>query len=356
MIAVFTAYLGLPITINKKDNVMPHYVIVLFIALFSLQASAADYPNVRVATLQHGTVNWEMDVIHHHRLDEKNNFTLDVMPVGGKDSSAVALQSKAVDLMFSDWIWVNRQRFNNRMFGFSPVSAAAGGLYAQPDSAVRSLQDLHNQRVGIAGGSVDKSWLLLQAYSKQHLGRDLKEVIEPVFAAPPLLNKLMYDGKLALSLNFWHYSAKLKARGFKPIITVEEIIKGLGVETQVPLVGWVFAEGWRQNNPQLLGQFLTASQQARHILLTSDAEWQRIRPLMRVKNDEVFDALKQSYRAGVLRQFERTELDALDKLYRIMAKEGGAALTGGAEQLDLTLFWLPNPDGGVIQLDTGSAQ
>ncbi|MDO6515395.1 ABC transporter substrate-binding protein [Neptuniibacter sp. 2_MG-2023] len=335
---------------------MPHYLIVLLIAFIALKASAEDYPDVRVATLQHGTVNWEMDVIRHHHLDEKNNFTLAVMPVGGKDSSAVALQSKAVDLMFSDWIWVNRQRFNNRMFGFSPVSAAAGGLYAQPDSAVHSLSDLYSQRVGIAGGSVDKSWLLLQAYSKQYLGRDLKELIEPVFAAPPLLNKLMYDGKLALSLNFWHYSAKLKARGFKPIITVDEIIKGLGVDTQVPLVGWVFSEEWRKANQQLLGQFLIASQQARHILLTSDEEWQRIRPLMRVESDEVFLALKQSYREGVLRQFGLSELNALDSLYSIMAKEGGAALTGGAEQLDRTLFWLPDQNEGVIQLEAGGAK
>ncbi|WP_292951351.1 MULTISPECIES: ABC transporter substrate-binding protein [unclassified Neptuniibacter] len=332
---------------------MPNYLKVLLLGLFSIQAYANDYPNVRVATLQHGTVNWEMDVIRHHKLDKKYNFTLSVTPVGGKNASAVALQSKAVDIMFSDWIWVNRQRFSDRMYGFSPVSAAAGGLYAQPDAGVSSISDLSNHRVGIAGGAVDKSWLLLQAYTKQNLDRDLKELIQPVFAAPPLLNKLMYDRKLPLSLNFWHYSAKLKAKGFKQVISINEVIKGLGVETQVPLVGWVFSEAWRERNEELLGNFLKASQEAREILLKSDKEWTRIRSLTRAENEEIFQALKHEYRVGVLKGFGKTELDALDHLYSIMAGEGGAALTGGANQLDRTLFWLPDSNVGVTQLESG---
>ena len=332
---------------------MSNYLKVILIGLFSFQACANDYPTVRVATLQHGTVNWEMDVIRHHQLDKKYNFTLSVTPVGGKNAGAVALQSKAVDIMFSDWIWVNRQRFNDRMYGFSPVSAAAGGLYAQPDAGVNSISDLSNHRVGIAGGAVDKSWLLLQAYTKQNLDRDLKELIQPVFAAPPLLNKLMYDRKLPLSLNFWHYSAKLKAKGFKQVISINEVIKGLGVDTQVPLVGWVFSETWRERNEVLLGNFLKASQEAREILLKSDKEWTRIRSLIRAENEEIFQALKHEYRLGVLKGFSKTELDALDHLYSIMAGEGGAALTGGANELDRTLFWLPDSNVGVTQLESG---
>lgn len=316
-------------------------------------ALAESLPTVRVAVLKFGTVNWEMDVIRNHELDKKYGFSLEVTPVGGKNASAVSLQSNAVDIIYSDWVWVNRQRFNNRMFGFSPVSAAAGGLYAQPNSPVASIKDLNNHRLGIAGGPVDKSWLLLQAYSKQKLNRDLIESVEPVFAAPPLLNQLMYDDKLPLILNFWHYSARLKAKGFKKIISVKEMMTGLGVSQQAPLLGWVFTEAWRQDNSRLLGKFLQASQAAREIMLTSDNEWQRIRPLTRAEDDEVFDALKEGYRAGVQRQFAREELDALEKLYAIMAREGGEKLTGGAVTLDRSLFWLPDANEGVKQVDKG---
>lgn len=314
---------------------------------------AESLPPVRVAVLQFGTVNWEMDVIRHHALDKKYHFSLEVTPVAGKNASSVALQSDAVDLIYSDWVWVNRQRFNNRMFGFSPVSAATGGLYAQQESIFSSLIDIKNARLGVAGGAVDKSWLLLQAYSKQALGRDLLDVVEPVFAAPPLLNQLMYDAKLPLSLNFWHYSARLKAKGFKPIITVDEMIRGLGVKYQIPLLGWVFKDELIQQKGALLGNFLQASREARQILLASDAEWLRIRPLTRAEDEQIFIALKEGYRAGVQQRFGVNELDSLEKLYAIMAEEGGEKLTGGAIKLDRTLFWIPDAEKNIRQVDSG---
>jgi len=329
---------------------MAYIVNIVLISLLSLQAYAGEYPEVRVAVLQFGTVNWEIDVIRHHQLDKKYNFSLNVTPVGSKNASAVALQSRAVDVVFSDWVWVNRQRFNKRMYSFSPVSSAAGGLYAQAGSSLSSLNDLKGQRLGIAGGSVDKSWLLLQAYAKKEQGLDLKNTVQPVYVAPPLLNKLMDDKQLSLSLNFWHYSARLAAQGFKPILQVEEIIEGLGIKTQVPLVGWVFADQWVENNGDLLANFLRASQEARQILLSSDQEWQRIRKLTHAESDAVFESLKRGYREGVLQRFGTAELDSLTQLYQIMAAEGGQQLTGGAATLDKELFLMPGSEKGLVQV------
>lgn len=352
MLAIFSSGL---VTVKVRVKIKAMLIVLVSAAVLSsaTPALAEPIPTVRVAVLQFGTVNWEMDVIRRHGLDKKYHFSLDVTPVGGKHASAISLQSGAVDIIYSDWVWVNRQRFNKRMYGFSPVSAAAGGLYAQSNSPVVSIRDLDGQRVGIAGGSVDKSWLLLQAYSKQALAHDLIQSAEPVFAAPPLLNQLMYDAKLPLVLNFWHYSARLRAKGFRQIMSVQEMMAGLGVNRQVPLVGWVFSETWRQENNQLLGGFLQASRDAREIMLTSDSEWQRIRPLTRAEDDQVFDALKEGYRAGVQRQFGMDELDALEKLYAIMAREGGNKLTGGANTLDRSLFWLPDAEKGVVQIGPG---
>lgn len=335
---------------------MAYIINIVLISMLSIHAYASELPPVRVAVLQFGTVNWEMDVIRHHKLDEKYHFSLEVTPVAGKNASSVALQSDAVDLIYSDWVWVNRQRFNQRMFGFSPVSSATGGLYAQPDSAVSSLNDIKDARLGVAGGSVDKSWLLLLAYSKQTLGRNIVDVAEPVFAAPPLLNQLMYDGQLPLSLNFWHYSARLKAKGFKPIITVDEMIRGLGVNYQISLLGWVFTEAMIQEKSEQLGNFLRASREARQILLESDAEWQRIKPLTKAEDDSIFAALKAGYRAGVQQQFGIDELDSLEKLYAIMAQEGGEKLTGGAVTLDRSLFWIADAEKGVKQVDSGGSK
>lgn len=329
-------------------------LIRLFILLLCTAVSSAysATPTVRVAALQFGTLNWEMDVIRHHGLDKKYHFNLKVMPVGSKNASTVALQSGAADLIYSDWVWVNRQRHNNRIYGFSPVSASAGGVYVQPDLNVSNIIDLKDLRLGIAGGSVDKSWLLLQAFSKATLNMDLEDEVEPVFAAPPLLNKLMYDQKLSASLNFWHYSARLKAKGFTPVINVDELLKGLGITTQVPLVGWVFSEQWLESNQTALNNFLLASAEAREILLTSDQEWLRIKHLTRSENDNIFISLRDEYRKGVLKDFTAKHIKALDKLYAIFAQEGGKKLTGGANSLDTELFWMPSPSG-VVRVGSG---
>ena len=313
---------------------------VLLPSVASAQPSGAPVPVVKVAVLQFGTLNWEMDVIREHQLDRRHGFKLDVMPVGGKNASSVALQSGAVDLIYSDWVWVNRQRHARRMYSFSPVSAAAGGVYLQPDLKADSLSDLDGLRLGVAGGAVDKSWLLLQAYAKQS-GVELQKSVQPVFAAPPLLNKLMFDNKLEASLNFWHYSARLKAQGYHPLITVHQVLAGLGIRSQVPLVGWVVSDEWAAENDALLNNFLLASSEARQILLTSDAEWQRIKPLTKSEDDAIFNTLRDEYRKGVLADFNTDNVKALHNLYDIFAREGGKQLTGGANTLDDSMFLMP---------------
>jgi NitT/TauT family transport system substrate-binding protein len=317
----------------------------LCLCFFLVAPAWADLPVVKVASLQFGTLNWELDVMHEHGLDKKHGFELVVTPLSAKNASSVALQSGAVDLIYSDWVWVNRQRHDQRMYGFSPVSAAVGALYVQPDSNLRSLTDLQGQRLGIAGGPVDKSWLLLRAYSQKVSAQDLATAVEPVFGAPPLLNKLMLDNKLPAALNFWHYGARLQANGFRSLISVQEVLAGLGITTPVPLLGWVFPEAWAEHNADLLNQFLLASAEARQILRDSDAEWQRIKPLTQSESEAIFIALRDEYRRGLFSGFNADTLKALHGLYDLFAREGGKELTGGADTLDDALFVLPSTAG-----------
>jgi NitT/TauT family transport system substrate-binding protein len=44
---------------------------------------------------------------------------------------------------------------------------------------------LKGKKMGIAGGPLDKSWLLLVAYALDMDQIDLKTAITPVFGAPP---------------------------------------------------------------------------------------------------------------------------------------------------------------------------
>ena len=315
--------------------------LVAVAALFGGASAEADSETVRVGALKFGTVNWELDTIMHNGLDTGNGVALEVVELAGKNASAVALQGGAVDVIVSDWIWVSRQRAAGADYTFVPYSLTVGALMVRPDAGISSLADLEGRKLGIAGGPVDKSWLLLRAFGQQQLGRDLADMVEPVFGAPPLLNELMLDGELPAVLNFWHYNARLGAAGMTKLVSVTDMLPALGVDAQPPLLGWVFSEGWAEENAAAIDGMLTASRSAKQLLAESDAEWERLRPMTRATDDITLAALRDAYRAGIPTSFDAQDIDAAETVFSVMAELGGEDLTGGTTALAAGTFW-PN--------------
>lgn len=301
--------------------------------------AAEPLPVLRLGALKFGTVNWELDVIRHHGLDEANDFVLEVVDMAGNNASAVALQGGAVDVIVSDWLWVSRQRAVGADYTFAPYSLTVGALMVRPDSGIDSLADLAGRKLGIAGGPVDKSWLLLQAYAQSTQGIDLADAVEPVFGAPPLLNELIASDDLPAVLNFWHYNARLAAAGMTELVSVSAMLPALGVETPPPLLGWVFSEEWAVEHPAVIEGLLTASRAAKQILAESDAEWERLRPMTRAADDKTLIALRDAHRAGIPRSFGPAEIEAAETMFSVMAELGGEKLTGSSAELAAGTFW-----------------
>lgn len=318
-------------------------LLILYSLCFKANANATkSIGDIRVGVLKYGTVNWEIDVIKHHQLDKKHNFNLQITPLSNKNASAVALQSNAVDLILGDWLWVNRQRFNGKNYSLFPTSIASGGLYIDGKSAINSLEDLKHAKIGIAGGAVDKNWLLLQAYAKKIHQIDIKNNAELVFATPPLLNRLIQRGNVDSAINFWHYNARLSAKGYRLLISVPEMLSELGISGQVPLLGWVFDQKWATEQSVTLSAFLAASNEAKQRLLLCDNEWERIRILTKAENDNVFNALKNEYRNRLLTSFSTKEINTSKQVFTILAEQGGRDLVGKATTLAEQTFWQPS--------------
>ena len=305
--------------------------------LVTTPAAASDHA-VRVGVLKFGTVHWELDVIKTHKLDEAHGIDMKIVTLGSKRATSVALQGGAADLIVTDWIWVSRQRSDGRDYAFVPYSLSVGGLIVRPDSGITELAHLQGKKVGIAGGPVDKSWLLLQAYAKQ-AGMDLSETVEPTFGAPPLLNELIKRGELPAVLNFWHYNARLKAAGMQELLTTAETLPALGIERPMPLLGWVFNRAWAEDNREKLDGFLRSSYAAKHLMLGSDAEWERLQPKMKVSDGETATALRDAYRQGIPRRFGEEDREAAARTFAILAREGGEKLAGSSDSLAPGTFW-----------------
>jgi len=141
---------------------------------------------IRVAVQKTGTFAWELAVIRAHGLDRQGDLAIDVTELATPEAGKIALRAGNADIMVSDWLWVSRERELGARLAFYPYSSALGAVMVQASSPIRSLADLKGRKLAVAGGPIDKSWLLLQAAARQD-GIDLKSEAAVVYGAPPLL-------------------------------------------------------------------------------------------------------------------------------------------------------------------------
>lgn len=300
--------------------------------------AAAQEPVVTVGTLENGTVNWELRTIADHGLDRANGFRLEILALAGNPATQIAMQGGEVDAIVSDWLWVAQQRAGGADFTFLPYSTAVGGLVVPADSPVRAPADLDGLKIGIAGGPVDKSWLILRAWYRQQTGTDLADVTEQVFGAPPVIQNAAETGEVAGAINFWHFLAKMKAGGMREVIGVSQAAADLGLDPSTPLLGYVLRDDWIADHPDLAHGFADASRQAKQLLLDDDAAWEAIRPIMNAANDAEFQALRDGWREGVPPDGPADAANA-QAMFSVMADLGGDDLTGGLTALPEGLFW-----------------
>lgn len=125
----------------------------------------------------------------------------------------------------------------------------------------------------------------------------------------------------------------------KPLIEVPEMLKGLGVEKPIPLIGWVFREDWASANSAVVKGFLAASYEAKAILASSDAAWELLRPKMRAEDETIFKALRTGYRAGIPACSDQDTLAAVASTFKVLAETGGEKLVGKSKSLSNGTFW-----------------
>lgn len=312
----------------------------LSLAAPMLRPARAQDPAIRIGTLENGTVTWETETIRRRGLDARNGFRLETLVLAGNPATQVAMQGAEVDTIVSDFLWVAQQRARGTGFRILPYSTAVGGLMVPAGSPVQSLADLRGKKIGIAGGPVDKSWLILRAWSREKLGEDLADITRQVFGAPPMILNAAETGEIDAAINFWHFQARMQAQGMREIISVQAAARDLGLEPATPLLGYVLRDEWIAANPALAAGLARASRAAKDLLAQDDAAWEELRPIMQAGNEAEFQALKAGWRAGIPAPGPVDAADA-QSMFATMAALGGEELTGGLSALPEGLFWWP---------------
>ncbi len=315
---------------------MIRHLVIAFLLAAVASGARAETPVVRVAVLKFGTVNWLMETIRANRMDEAAGYRLEVVPLAGKPATAIAFQGGDVDLIVSDWVWAMRQRGEGADDRFFPYSRSLGALMARPEAGIDDLCDLRDRPLGVVGGPLDKSWLVLRALVQRDCGFDLALETQALFGAPPLMSRQLETGGVDAVLTFWHYAARLAATGAEPVIAVSEAIDQLGIDPAPALVGFVW-DGSRTDE-DAIRRFRASVDAASARLEESDEAWETLRPIMRVSSDAEYQALRDAYRAGIQTTWSKTDTDAANRLHRVMADVGGAAFDDAAGPFDDQVF------------------
>jgi NitT/TauT family transport system substrate-binding protein len=300
-------------------------------------ASRAAVP-IRVAVLRFGTVNWEIETIRGLGLDATEGVAVAAVPQATGSAAQIAFLGGEADALVADWLWVAHQRAAGRDVVFLPYSRAVGGIMVPPESDAERLADLAGLTVGIAGGPLDKSWLILRAAARAQ-GFDLAGGTRQAFAAPPLLQNQAEGGAFDAVVTYWHYMAKLKVKGWRTLAEVADAAEGLGLGRDVPLLGYVFHGDFVHTQPDAVAGFARASRAAK-AALDGEAAWDAILPLMNADSDAEIAALKAGFRAGTPDPGP-VDREKAAAMFALMAELGGEALVGDAREL---------PDGVFLDL------
>lgn len=320
---------------------MKHLITAIAI-LFCASAAAADAPRLKIAVLKFGTVNWLMETIKSNGLDTAHGYELDVTGLASGNAARVALLAGEVDTVVADWIWALNRRAAGSDMRFAAYSRTLGKLMSDP--GVADLCSLRGRKVGVVGGPSDKSWIVLQALAGRTCGFDLATETEGLYGAPPLMSRQLTDGAVSAVSTYWHFAARLEAGGAKPLVAIEDAMNKLGVAPPPPMIGFTWEDG--VPDPAALQGFLRSVRAAGEILATDDDAWAALRPRMKAASDAEFVALRDAYRAGIIRaDWSAADTAGAEALYDLLIQHGGAEFSATAGPFDAAVFDAPKTGG-----------
>ena len=299
---------------------------------------AAD--KLRLAVQATGSFAWELATARAFGLDKAEGIDFETTRLATTEAGKVALIGGGADLILSDWLWVARERGLGTPLVFYPHSTALGAVMAKAAPTPWKASDLVGKKIGVAGGSLDKSWLLLQAWALKQ-GVDLKARAQPVFAAPPLLAEKLAQGELDAALEFFTFAARLEGKGFARAIDMANVERDLGAQHPLIVTGYVFTQDFGARNADRLQRFFAMMMKAKKLLADNDEAFAKIAPMTGITDPKTLAILRRYYRQGVpTATLAQYQADAA-AIYKVLAEVGGPQLVGTATALDPGVFYHP---------------
>lgn len=308
------------------------------LSAFALPPTAQAADHLRLTVLAGGTFSLELAVMQAYGLDAQANLELEVTQLASTEAGKIALIGGGADMILSDWLWAARERGLGHKLVFYPQSSTLGAVMAKAGAKLNSPADFVGKKLGVAGGPLDKSWLMLQAWALGQ-GVDLKTQSTVIFGAPPLLAEKLGQGEIDAVLEFWTYCATLEGRGFARAIDMADVEHQLGAKGPISVGGYVFDESFASAHKDALERFFEITRKAKHMIADDDEAFAKVAPLINAKDPATLAIYRRRYAEGIpIRSIGAEEADAA-AIYQVLAKLGGEQLVGAARSLDPGVFY-----------------
>lgn len=316
---------------------MRRLLLLATLALSALAAPAQAADRMRLALQKTGTTGWELAVVRGFGLDRAAGLDLEVTELGAPEAGKIALHGGGADIIVSDWLWVARERASGATLSFYPHSSAIGAVMTR-NAAIGTVKDLAGRTLGVAGGPLDKSWLMLKAHALKN-GVDLEKSATIVYGAPPLIAQKAMQGEIDAALEFWNFAADLEAQGFARAIDLKDVEKALGASGDVIVTGYVFDDAFAARNRDALARFFAMMAKAKALIATDDKAWALAAARINARDAATRALYRRRYVAGTpKRALAQEEADAA-ALYRVLAEIGSERLVGPAKTLPPGTFY-----------------
>ncbi|MDX1598627.1 MAG: ABC transporter substrate-binding protein, partial [Marinobacter sp.] len=249
-----------PAVASCRTYLLAAWTLLLLVAVVAngseAWADASDgHPKLSISVLQFGTAHWELDHLLHRGLDRKHGYQLALTPVANLPASRLAVTSGSVNGAVADLLWAQSRYQSGAPYQYLPFSSQIGDIVVSDSSAIQSVADLAGKRIGVAGGPDSKGWILLQKVAAQQ-GLNLAGSANVQFAAPPLLNQALKRGQVDVIVTYWHFAARLKGEGgWRSAFRMADLLAALKLDTNLPVLGYVFPAGWAREHQALLRRF-----------------------------------------------------------------------------------------------------
>lgn len=307
--------------------------------LLGLSASGAAeaQKSISIGLQAGGTMSWVTFAIERYKLAEQLGFRLNATTYASKDATRVALRSGAAQIVVDDFLEVTLLR--QKGFPVSavyPFSLLTGGIVVPESSPIKTVADLKGKTLGTTS-LTDKTLLILRAYTRATAGFDIQDASKVVSVSSPLMEQFMNRGEIQAGIPFWHHNARMVSGGkFRQLISSGDLMKGLGLPQNVPLL-YIVAR--TDTDAATLGLFLKAVQLAQQKMKTDAAFWPAMLDanLYALPDRSQLPALRTQWAAGLPTRWTAADLSATLLLTRKMIAVAGVDVVG-LTRLDTRAF------------------